>query len=234
MIRFAKPRNINFLLTKVYTYAFFIGFTLIALGLTWGIGFTPTDSIQGISAKIIYLHVPSAWASLFLFLLLGGASFISLIWRLPTVSLSTLSLARLSALFGALTLLTGMLWAKPMWGTWWVWDARLTATFIQFLLTLAIISLHPDHNVWSSQRRNAQIFSVIGLINLPIIKGSVIWWNTLHQGQTFSLTQSWNIDWEMAAPLFVIFIGFLSISLAIVSLDVRGSILWQRINTLRH
>lgn len=234
MRKYLQPKQTHYFLTKAFGGSLLLGIVLLIIGLITGIFVSDADSIQGLAGKIIYTHVPAAWMALATFCTLGCFSLIALVWRISIISISTLSLARLSVLFSGLTLITGMIWAKPMWGTWWVWDARLTSMFFQFLLSLGILFMHPDYNLAEPQRRNAHIFSVIGLVNLPIIKGSVIWWNTLHQGSTVSLGKSWSIELSMAYPLFFIFAGYILLTIAIVSLDIRETLMRGHIYALQY
>lgn len=233
MKRFFQPKFANLMLIRMFKMTFIPGVVITSLGIAWALWGAPQDSIQAYNSRILYVHVPAAWMALMTFLALGVLSLAALIWRLPLVALSTLSLARLSMLYSALTLITGMMWAKPMWGTWWVWDARLTTMFLQFLMTVSIVALHPQHNLGEPQKRSAHIFAVIGLINLPLIKGSVIWWNTLHQGATFDLSGG-NIDSAMGIAMFIVFLGYAALAVAITSLDIRTSLLQQRIVTLTY
>lgn len=233
MKQLLQPKYANLMLIRLFQYTFGPGILLTSLAMFWAFWGAPEDSLQTSTSRILYVHVPAAWMSLFCFAGLGLCSLLALVWRIPLFSLSTLSLARLSAMFSALTLITGMLWAKPMWGAWWVWDARLTAMFLQFIMTLGIISLHPPFNIGEPQKRGAHIFALMGLVNLPIIKGSVIWWNTLHQGPTFTLNQS-HMDGSMTFALMFVFAGYFCLALAIVSLDIRATLLQQRIYTLMY
>ena len=157
---------------------------LFAIGLYWGLWVAPTDYKQGEAYRIIYIHVPAAWMSLLTYVVMTAAGVVALVWRVKLAEIIHTECAPLGAAFTAITLATGMLWGKPMWGAYWVWDARLTSELILLFLYLGVIGLG---SVIADPRKSARataLLSVIGLVNIPVIHYSVIWWNTLHQGPT--------------------------------------------------
>src|ERR1700730_13909606 len=160
-----------------------IALVLGAAGL--GLDFAaPPDYQQGYTVHIMFIHVPAAWMSLFVYACLGAASFIGLVFRVPLADAAARAAAPLGAGFTFLALVTGSLWGRPMWGTWWVWDARLTSVLVLFLLYIAYIALRASIDDEAKAGRAAAILALVGLVNLPIVHFSVYWWNTLHQGSS--------------------------------------------------
>jgi heme exporter protein C len=156
---------------------------LFAVGLWLGFS-VPDDYQQGATVRIMFVHVPAAWTGMFVYLCLGGASFFGLVFRHALADYAAKAAAPLGAAFTALALVTGSLWGRPMWGTWWVWDARLTSVVVLFLLYLGYMALHAAIDDEQKAARAAAILALIGLVNLPIIHFSVTWWNSLHQGES--------------------------------------------------
>ena len=157
---------------------------LAPIGLYWALVVAPADYQQGEAYRIMYIHVPAAWMSLFTYLVVAAASAAGLIWRHALAEVTARAAAPIGACFTAVALVTGSIWGKPMWGTWWVWDARLTSVLILFFLYLGYIALHDAFDDPARGARAASILALVGVVNLPIIKFSVDWWNTLHQPAT--------------------------------------------------
>ncbi len=181
---------------------------LLVVGLIGGLILSPPDYQQGDGFRIIYIHVPSAWMSLFVFTLMAVSSAVGLIWRLRMTHAITAAAAPLGAAFTFLALVTGSLWGKPMWGTFWVWDARLTSELILLFLYLGYIAVV---NAFPEQRtgdRAGAILAIVGAIDVPIIHFSVKWWTTLHQGSSLKLSGS-NIAPSMLWPLLVMIVAFM-------------------------
>ncbi len=179
--------------------------------MTWGIYAAlvevPPDYQQGDSYRILFVHVPSAWASLFIYIAMAVNAFIALVWRIKLSELLAMSCAPIGAAFTLVTLLTGSLWGKPMWGTWWTWDARLTSELVLLFLYLGVMGLYAAIEDRRAAARAASFLALIGLINLPIVHFSVVWWNTLHQGATIRLLGESTMDPSMLAPLIAMTIG---------------------------
>ena len=190
-----------------FPYIFVISIFVILLGVSWGIFFSPSDATQGDVYRIIYIHVPAASVAQSIYYTMVVASITYLIWRIKMASVFMISMAPLGALFTFLALFSGAVWGQPTWGTWWVWDARLTSTLILLILYLAIISLFSSFDRRDSTDQAVSIIVLIGGINLPIIKLSVKWWNTLHQSASITLSGS-SIDNEMLIPLLISILGF--------------------------
>ncbi len=174
---------------------------LLAHGLYGSLITAPVDYQQGEGYRIIFVHVPTAWMSLFIYSAMAGAAVIALIWRMKLAEVFVAQAAPIGASFTALALVTGMLWGKPMWGTYWVWDARLTSELILLFLYLGVIALDQAIEERRLAARACSLLAVVGAINVPIVHYSVEWWNTLHQGPTISKFDKPSIDMAMLWPL---------------------------------
>lgn len=185
----------------MYALAALIGLPAIYLGLFR----TPADYLQGESFRIIYIHVPSAWMSMFIFAFMAVAGALALIWHVKIAEVIARAAAPIGAMFTAITLITGSLWGRPTWGTYWVWDARLTSELVLLFLYFGVIALQQAIEDPRKAARAAAILALVGLVNLPIIHYSVEWWNTLHQGQSIRLFagDKSSIDSSMLAPLIM-------------------------------
>lgn len=176
---------------------------LLGWGLYAGLVVAPADYQQGDSYRIIFIHVPSAWMSLFVYIAMTASGIVGLIWRIKVAEIIAMASAPIGAAFTAITLVTGALWGKPMWGAYWVWDARLTSELILLFLYLGVIGLYQAVEDRRRAARAASLLAVVGLVNIPIIHFSVEWWNTLHQGQTVKLVGESAIHPSMLTPLLV-------------------------------
>jgi len=181
---------------------------LVMTGLYKGLYVAPTDYQQGDSYRIIYLHVPAAWMSLFIYVVMAICGGIALIWRMKMAEVIAISSAPIGASFTFIALVTGSLWGKPMWGTWWVWDARLTSELILLFLYLGVISLYGAIEDKRIASRAVSILALVGVVNIPIIHYSVEWWNTLHQGSTVSKMGKPSIHIDMLIPLLLMAVAF--------------------------
>lgn len=181
---------------------------LLIIGLIWALLFAPSDYQQGDSFRIFYLHVPAAILSMGIYSGLAIAALTSLVWQVKLADASAAALAPIGAVFTAIALITGAAWGKPMWGTWWIWDARLTSELILLFLYLGIMALHNAFEDKNLAGKAAGILSVVGVINLPIIHYSVEWWNTLHQGATVTKFGKPAMSAEMYWPFLCCFFGF--------------------------
>ena len=184
-----------------------IALVCIPAGLIWGLLFAPEHSEQGNSYRIIYLHVPAAALAQTCYMLMAVAGLVSLVWRIKVADVVLKSAAPIGASFCFLALFTGAVWGKPTWGTWWVWDARLTSMLILLFLYFGVIALESAIQDKIIAARATALLAIVGVVNIVIIKGSVEWWNTLHQGATFSLTERPKMAPEMWQPLLVEVIG---------------------------
>jgi heme exporter protein C len=181
---------------------------VLAVGLYWGLVIAPADYQQGESYRIMFVHVPSAWMSLFVYVVMALAGAVGLIWRIKTAEVIAVSSAPIGAMFTFLALVTGSLWGKPMWGTWWVWDARLTSELLLLFLYLGAIALHEAIEDKRAAAKALALLSVVGVVNIPVIHYSVEWWNTLHQPSTMLKAGGPAIDARMLAPLLLMAVAF--------------------------
>ena len=188
---------------------------VILVGLIYALFISPPDYIQGDSVRIMYVHVPASFIALGCFGFIGIASILNLIFKIKFMSLMAKSLAPVGCIFSLVSIVTGSLWGKPTWGIWWVWDARLTSMGILLLFYLAYIFTWKFVNNFEKANKISSVIGTIGLFNLPVIKYSVDWWNTLHQPSSITLTSAPTIHYTMLIPLFIMFLGMLIYSLVI-------------------
>jgi heme exporter protein C len=193
---------------------------LIGIASYLGLVTSPPDYQQGDAVRIMYLHVPAAWLAMLCYGVMASSGVAWLVWKNPTADLLSTSIAPIGACFCLITLLTGSLWGAPIWGTWWVWDARLTSMLLLFLLYLGFLSIY---NLQGEKPMRARaVLAVVGALNLPIIKFSVQWWNTLHQPASILRTSGLTIAEPMRLPLFLMFAGFLLLTCALTLLGVES------------
>ncbi len=203
---------------------------LIGYGLYGGLWASPADYQQGDGFRIIYIHVPSAYLSMMGYAVLAVAAAVGLIWRLKLAHAVAVAAAPLGASFTFLALVTGSLWGKPMWGTYWVWDARLTSELILLFLYLGFIALQRAFEDPRSGDRAAAVLALVGVVNLPIIHYSVVWWNSLHQGATVFVGQGSDIAPSMLAPLLSMIFGFTFLFAACLAKRVQAEVLERERN----
>ncbi|KAB7769391.1 heme ABC transporter permease CcmC [Xanthomonas maliensis] len=178
-----------------------------ALALYGGLVVAPPDYQQHDAYRIIFIHVPSAWMSLFIYAAMGVSAFIALVWRIKLAEVVTMASAPIGAAFTFITLCTGSLWGKPMWGTWWTWDARLTSELLLLFLYLGVLGLYHAVEDRRQAMRAAGLLALVGLVNLPIVHYSVVWWNTLHQGSTVRLLGPSKMSADMLWPLLTMLLA---------------------------
>lgn len=205
---------------------------LFLLGLPWGLAFAPADYQQGDSYRIIFIHVPTAALSLSIYLSMAICGAIFLIWRMKLAAMVAQACAPLGAAYTFLSLVTGALWGKPMWGTYWVWDARLTSQLILLFLYLGVMALREAIEDRDQGARAAALLAVVGSINIPIIKYSVEWWHTLHQGATIFKFDRPSMDPAMLWPLLVMLSAFALFAASVVLIRVRSEILARRLEAM--
>jgi len=230
--RFANPGRFLRLSGRVLPWLAVPAVVLTLVGLAWGLFFAPPDYQQGDAVRIIYIHVPAAWLASGGYLSLAICSVLSLVWRHPLADLAAAELAPVGAAFTALCLATGSLWGKPMWGAWWVWDARLTSVLVLFFLYIGHIALVRAFDDPTRGYRAGAILALVGVVNLPVIKFSVDWWNTLHQPSTITITGAPSMHVEMLWPLLVCVAGFSLGFAAIVTARLRAAVMERRIRGL--
>ncbi len=185
-----------------------IALALLSVGSVWGLAIAPPDYLQGDSYRIIFIHVPAASLALSIYLGLAVLGVISLVWKVKTAAVVAQAAAPVGLVLCVLSLVTGAIWGKPTWGAYWVWDGRLTSMLVLAFLYVGVIALFHAFETTAQQGKAAAILSIVGAVNLPIIKYSVVWWNTLHQGSTFTLTAAPQMPPSMYLPLVVMIFGF--------------------------
>ena len=230
--RFANPGQFLRLSGAALPYLIASAIVLTAAGLGWGLFGAPADWQQGDAVRIMYVHVPSAWLASAGYTGLAVCSVLSLVWRHPLADLAAAEISPVGAGFTALCLATGSLWGKPMWGAWWVWDARLTSVLVLFFLYIGHVALVRAFDDPTKGYRAGAILALVGAVNLPIIKFSVDWWNTLHQPASISLTGAPAMALDMLWPLLISAIGFTLCFAAIVVARTRAAVMERRIRGL--
>ncbi|HEY3148125.1 MAG TPA: heme ABC transporter permease [Dongiaceae bacterium] len=226
--RFANPGRFLRLSGAVLPWLTGGAAVLFATGLYLALVGSPPDYQQGDTVRIMYIHVPSAWMAMMGYGLLGASGASALIWRHPLADVASEAIAPVGAGFTFVALVTGSLWGKPTWGTYWVWDARLTSFLVLFFLYVGHIALTHAFDDRQRGRRSAAIIAIVGLINLPIIKYSVDWWNTLHQSESILRIGGPTIDPSMLWPLFIMGLAFLLYFFAVVMTRMKAMLLEAR------
>ncbi len=229
----ANPLRFQRLADRVLPFVAWPLLVLAPVALVWGLAVAPADYQQGEAYRIIYVHVPAAWMATFTYAGLAIAAFVALIWRHPLAEVAGRAMAPVGATFTAIALITGSIWGKPMWGTWWVWDARLTSVLILFFLYLGYIALHDAFEDPARGARAASILALVGAVNLPIIKFSVDWWNTLHQGASILRVGGPAIDGSMLYPLLLTILVFKLYLVLVVLLRMRLELTRRKLTQLR-
>nr|WP_227319570.1 heme ABC transporter permease [Acidisoma silvae] len=230
--RFANPGQFLRLSGRILPWLVPIAIIVTAIGLVWGFFFSPPDWQQGDTVRIMYVHVPSAWLASMGYASLGLCGLLSIVWRHPLADLAAMEIGPVGAVFTAVCLITGSLWGKPTWGAWWVWDARLTSVLVLFFLYLGHIALIRAFDNEQRGFRAAAILALVGLVNLPIIKFSVDWWNTLHQPDSIHIFSQTTMPAAMLDPLLVSALGFTLLFAAIVIARLRSAVMERRIRSL--
>jgi heme exporter protein C len=222
---FASPKNFYQISQKIIPW-FLVPFIILALvGLYWGLIVAPVDYQQGESYRIMFIHVPAAWMSMFIYLVLAISGGIGLIWQIKLAYVVAKVSAPIGAAFTFLALVTGAVWGKPMWGTWWVWDARLTSELILLFLYLAYMSLNNAFDNPKTASKASSVLAIVGLVNLPIIHYSVNWWNTLHQGASVSVNKVAIQDSDMLIALLLMSMAFKFLYGALMLMRARDEVL---------
>lgn len=233
MHRFANPNRFLKLAATLLPWSAAATLALTAVGLYGALLASPPDYQQGEAVRIMYVHVPAAWMALFIYTTMAAASCAALVWRHPLADLVAQAAAPIGASFTFLALATGSLWGKPMWGAWWVWDARLTSVLVLFFLYLGHIALSRAFDDPVRGAKAAAVLALVGFVNIPIIHFSVLWWNTLHQPASVFRLGGPTIDPAMLWPLLVMALGFTCYFVTVLLLRVRGEIAARKLRVLR-
>ncbi len=233
MHRFANPTRFLKLTDKLLAWLWVATFLLLGAGLWQALFASPPDYQQGESVRIMYVHVPAAWMSMAIYTLMAAASASFLIWRHPLADIAARAAAPIGAAFTLITLVTGSLWGKPMWGTWWVWDARLTSVLVLFFLYIGYIALADSLAHDERGKKLCAVLALVGFVNIPIIRFSVEWWNTLHQPASIIREGGMSIDASMLWPLFLMAGAFHLLFLTLLLVRMKTALIRQKIRRLQ-
>jgi heme exporter protein C len=227
LYRLASPKKFYLLAGRLLPYLSIVAALLFAYGLIGGLILSPPDYQQGDAYRIIYIHVPSAFLSMFIYLSMAFCALLSLVWRIKLADVVITASAPIGAWLTVLALVTGAIWGKPMWGTWWIWDARLTSELILAFLYVGVIAMQTAFPSREQGARASAILVVVGSVNIPIIHYSVYWWNTLHQGATISQFAKPAIAPSMLYPLLAMLAAFLCYYLIVMLIRARAELLYR-------
>ncbi len=233
MHRFANPTRFLRLAGYVLPWTAASSAALFALGLTLALFVAPPDYQQGEAVRIMYVHGPGAWMALFVYLVVAASSAASLIWKHPLADLVAKAASPIGAAFTVIALVTGSLWGKPMWGAWWVWDARLTSVLVLFFLYLGYMALRDAFDDPPRGARAAASLALVGFVNVPIIKFSVDWWNTLHQPASVMKLDGPAIHGSILVPLLVMAVGFTAFFVTVLILRMRRELIARKVCALQ-
>lgn len=233
MHRFANPTRFLRLAAVIQPWSAGLLMVTLAAGIYLSFLASPPDYQQGETVRIMYIHVPSAWMGLFVYTSMALAAAVGLIWKHPLADIYARAAAPVGAGFTAICLITGSLWGAPMWGTWWVWDARLTSVLILFFLYLGYMALVNAFDDPERGNRSGAVLLLVGVVNVPVIKFSVDWWNTLHQPASVIRLGGPSIDASMLWPLLVMGAAFKFYFLTVVLLRIRSEIVGRKLQSLR-
>ena len=233
MVSLANPTRFLSLVDRMVPWLAAVTLILLGIGLYLAFFVAPPDYQQGETVKIMFIHVPAAWLGMFGYVLIAVAALGALIWRHPLADVAAKTAAPIGATFTFVALVTGSLWGKPMWGTYWVWDARLTSVLVLFLLYLGLLALWQAIEEPGRAGRAAAILALVGAVNVPIIHYSVVWWNTLHQPASVFRVGGPSIDPSLLAPLLVMALAFTLLFILLHLISMRAEILRRRVRALQ-
>ena len=228
MLKNFNPNKAFFLTTKILKTLFFIFIIILIIGLTESLWISPEDYKQSHTVRIMYVHVPSAWISLGIFAFIGILSLFNFIFKNKNFSLIAKSLSTSGFVFCIIALVTGSIWGYPTWGTWWVWDARITSMLLLSIFYLMYILSWKVFEKNINQEKISSIIAIIGMLNVPIIKFSVDWWNTLHQNATVKIFSKSSIHPSMMLPLLIMTVAFVLFSLIIFIMEYKTEVVKQK------
>jgi heme exporter protein C len=234
MLKNFFPNKILSLNKNFFTVLIIIMISVIIVGLINALITSPPDAVQGNSVRIMYVHVPSSFIAIGCFAFIGMASIVTLIFKVKIFPLMAKSIAPVGSIFCLISIVTGSLWGKPTWGIFWVWDARLTSMLILLIFYLAYIAIWKFIENYEKANKTASIVGIIGSLNLPVIKYSVDWWNTLHQPSSITLTSAPTIHYTMLVPLIIMLVGMIIYSLVIFLMKYKTEIIKFKIDRKRN
>jgi len=234
MLKNFFPNKILSLNKNLFTVLIIIMISVIIVGLINALITSPPDAVQGNSVRIMYVHVPSSFIAIACFGFIGIASIATLIFKVKILPLMAKSIAPVGSVFCLISIVTGSLWGKPTWGIFWVWDARLTSMLILLIFYLAYIAVWKFIENYEKANKTASIVAIIGSLNLPVIKYSVDWWNTLHQPSSITLTSAPTIHYTMLVPLIIMLVGMIIYSLIIFLMKYKTEIIKFKIDKKRN
>jgi heme exporter protein C len=229
--KLGAPRSFYDISGRLLPWFWAIAALLLTVGVVWALAYVPEDYQQGDAVRIMYIHVPAAILSQSAYAMMAFAGGVFLIWRIKLADIALQCAAPIGASITFLALVTGSIWGKPTWGTWWVWDARLTSTLVLLFLYIGIMALRAAMENRESAGRATALLALVGVVNLPIIKYSVDWWFTLHQASSFSLTEKPAMPPEMWMPLLVMVLGFYFLFFSLWMMRIRVEILNREFRT---
>ena len=233
MIKLLNFSNIFFWIEKLINFISSIFFVFLLVALSFALIFSPPDYLQGDSVRIMYIHVPSAWISLASFTFIALLSILHFLFKIKNLKLVIKSIAPIGLMFTCLALVTGSIWGQPTWGTWWAWDARITSMSILALFYIVLILTYKFVSEEDKANKISSFIAILGLINIPIIKYSVEWWNTLHQPASISKFSSPSIDSSMLTPLIVMTFAILFFSLQVILIRIKSEIIQRKIDVMK-
>jgi len=233
MHRFANPANFIRIADRIFPWLIGATFILLIFGLVQALVISPPDYQQGDSVRIMYVHVPAAWMSMMIYSVMAAASASFLIWKHPLADIVARESAPIGAGFTLITLVTGSLWGKPMWGAWWVWDARLTSVLILLFLYIGYIALSDAYATQERGKKICAVLALVGFVNIPVIRFSVEWWNTLHQPASIIRSGGIAIDPSMQIPLFSMGLAFALFYVLLLIIRVKNALIQQKIRRLQ-
>ena len=230
MLKSFFPNKILLLNNRTISRLVVLLIIVLTIGLIYSLLISPEDYIQGDSVRIMYVHVPSSFLALGCFGFIGIASIFNLIFKIKFMLLLAKSLAPIGCIFALISIVTGSFWGKPTWGTWWVWDARLTSMLILLIFYIAYIFTWKFINVFEKANKISSMIGIVGLLNIVVVKYSVDWWNTLHQPSSITITSAPTIHYSMLIPLVIMFFGMLIYTLIIFLMRYKTEVMKYKIN----
>ncbi|MBL4908147.1 MAG: heme ABC transporter permease [Sneathiella sp.] len=231
--KFANPARFLRITAVIFPWAAALTLLLLGIGLYFALFVSPEDYQQGNTVRIMFVHVPAAWMSMSVYSMMAISAAVGLIWKHPVADLSAKAAAPIGACFTFLALVTGSLWGQPMWGTFWVWDARLTSMLILFFLYLGYMAIWESYDDPSKAAKAAAILVLVGAINVPVIKFSVDWWNTLHQPASVATMDGPKIHSSILTPLLIMGTAYMSLFVTVFIIRVKAEILNRRLRMMR-